>query len=151
MYTHKNQIMRAFRGEAVDCLPYVPRIDLWSLANSVAGTLPPQHAGRTQHEISRAEGWALHHKYAFASMGEHPDHALLHRGIGIFRTRDTVVDFVLPKDVEVRVHREARLTRVEYRTPAGTVSNTLQYDETMKRLGISIPLHTEHLIKGAED
>lgn len=151
MYTHKNQIMRAFRGEAVDCLPYVPRIDLWYLANSVAGTLPPQHSGRTQHEISRAEGWALHHKYAFASMGEHPDHALLHRGIGIFRTRDTVVDFVLPKDVEVSVHREGRLTRVEYRTPAGTVSNTLQYDETMKRLGISIPLHTEHLIKGAED
>jgi hypothetical protein len=97
----------------------------------VAGTLPPQHAGRTQHEISRAEGWALHHKYAFASMGEHPDHALLHRGIGIFRTRDTVVDFVLPKDVEVRVRLEGSLTRVEYHTPVGMVSNTLRYDETM--------------------
>lgn len=135
----------------MDRLPYVPRIDLWYLANSVAGTLPAQHAGRTQNEISRAEGWALHHKYAFASVGEHSDHALLHRGIGIFRTRDTVVDFVLPKDVEVRVHREGRLTRVEYHTPAGMVSNTLQYDETMKRLGISIPLHTEHLIKGPQD
>lgn len=143
--------MATFRGEPVDRLPYVPRIDLWYLANSVAGTLPQQHAGRTQHEISRAEGWALHHKYAFASFGEHSDHALLHRGIGLFRTRDTVVDFVLPKDVEVRVHREDRLTRVEYHTPAGMVSNTLQYDETMKRLGISIPLHAGHLIKGPED
>ncbi len=151
MYTHKERITRVFRGEQVDRLPYVPRIDLWYLANSVAGTLPPQHAGRTQHEISRAEGWALHHKYAFASMGEHPDHALLHRGIGIFRTRDTVVDFVLPKDVEVRVRREGRLIHVEYHTPAGMVGNTLQYDETMKRLGISIPLHTAHLIKGPED
>ena len=151
MYTHKNRILKTFRGEAVDRLPYVPRIDLWYLANSVAGTLPPQHAGRTQHEISRAEGWALHHKYAFASMGEHTDHALLHRGIGIFRTRDTVVDFVLPKDVDVRVRLEGTLTRVEYHTPVGMVSNTLQYDETMKRLGISIPLHTEHLIKGPED
>ena len=143
--------MAAFRGEPVDRLPYVPRIDLWYLANSVAGTLPQQHAGRTQHEISRAEGWALHHKYAFAAFGEHADHALLHRGIGIFRTRDSVVDFVLPKDVEVRVHREGRLTRVEYHTPVGMVSNTLQYDESMKRLGISIPLHAEHLIKGPED
>jgi methylmalonyl-CoA mutase cobalamin-binding domain/chain len=151
MHSHQSRIMAAFRGAPVDRLPYVPRIDLWYLANSVAGTLPAQHAGRTQNEISRAEGWALHHKYAFASVGEHSDHALLHRGIGIFRTRDTVVDFVLPKDVEVRVHREGRLTRVEYHTPAGMVSNTLQYDETMKRLGISIPLHTEHLIKGPQD
>lgn len=151
MYTHKSRILKAFHGEAVDRLPYVPRIDLWYLANSVAGTLPPQHAGRTQHEISRAEGWALHHKYAFASVGEHPDHALLHRGIGIYRTRDTVVDFVLPKDVEVRVRLEGALTRVEYHTPAGMVSNTLRYDESMKRLGISIPLHAEHLIKSARD
>ncbi|MEK6210668.1 MAG: corrinoid protein [Pseudomonadota bacterium] len=151
MNSHQSRIMAAFRAAPVDRLPYVPRIDLWYLANSVAGTLPAQHAGRTQNEISRAEGWALHHKYAFASVGEHSDHALLHRGIGIFRTRDTVVDFVLPKDVEVRVHREGRLTRVEYHTPAGMVSNTLQYDETMKRLGISIPLHTEHLIKGPQD
>jgi methylmalonyl-CoA mutase cobalamin-binding domain/chain len=151
MHSHQSRIMAAFRGAPVDRLPYVPRIDLWYLANSVAGTLPAQHAGRTQNEISRAEGWALHHKYAFASVGEHSDHALLHRGIGIFRTRDTVVDFVLPNDVDVRVHREGRLTRVEYHTPAGMVSNTLQYDESMKRLGISIPLHTEHLIKGPQD
>jgi len=151
MHNHQSRIMAAFRGAPVDRLPYVPRIDLWYLANSVAGTLPAQHAGRTQNEISRAEGWALHHKYAFASVGEHSDHALLHRGIGIFRTRDTVVDFVLPEDVEVRVHQQGRLTRVEYHTPVGMVSNTLQYDETMKRLGISIPLHTEHLIKGPQD
>ena len=151
MNSHQSRIMAAFKGEPVDRLPYVPRIDLWYLANSVAGTLPAQHAGRTQNEISRAEGWALHHKYAFASVGELSDHALLHRGIGIFRTRDTVVDFVLPKDVEVRVHREGRLMRVEYHTPVGMVSNTLQYDDKMKRLGISIPLHTEHLIKGPQD
>src|SRR3990172_13434046 len=117
MYSHQSRIMAAFRGAPVDRLPYVPRIDLWYLANSVAGTLPTQHAGRTQNEISRAEGWALHHKYAFASVGEHSDHALLHRGVGIFRTRDTVVDFVLPKDVEVRVRLEGTLTRVEYHTP----------------------------------
>lgn len=151
MDTHKQRIMRAFRGEPVDCLPYVPRIDLWYLANAVAGTLPPQHAGRTQHEISRAEGWAIHHKYAFAAFGEHLDHALLHRGIGIFRTRDSVVDFVLPKDVEVRVRHEGPLTRVEYHTPIGMVSNVLRYDETMKRLGISIPLHADHLIKSVKD
>jgi methanogenic corrinoid protein MtbC1 len=151
MYTHKARILAAFRGEQIDRLPYVPRIDLWYLANFEHGTLPEQHAGRTQNEISRAEGWALHHKYAYSLMGEHSDHALLHRGIGLYRTRDALVDFVFPRDVELRVRLEGDLTRVEYHTPVGMVSATVQYTEQMRRLGISIPLHTEHLIKTVQD
>ena len=46
MHTHKSRMLAAFRGEAIDRLPYVPRLDLWYLANSVSGTLPKQHAGR---------------------------------------------------------------------------------------------------------
>ncbi len=151
MTTHRERILRVLRGEAVDRLPYVPRLDLWHLANSVAGTLPAEHAGRTQHEISRAEGWAIHHKYVYEAFGEHPHGALLHRGIGIFRTRDTVVDFILPTDVEVQVTRDGPLTRIAYHTPVGMVSHTLRYDDGMRRLGISIPLHVDHLIKSVAD
>ena len=60
MLTHKQRILTAARGEMPDILPYVPRIDLWYNANSRFGTLPAKHKGRTQDEISRAEGWALH-------------------------------------------------------------------------------------------
>lgn len=56
---HKQRIVAAIRGETADVLPFVPRLDIWYNANSLAGTLPENHRGRTQDEISRAEGWAL--------------------------------------------------------------------------------------------
>jgi methylmalonyl-CoA mutase cobalamin-binding domain/chain len=151
MITHRARILAAFRGEQVDVLPYVPRIDLWYLANKVAGTLPPQHTHRTQNEISRAEGWALHHKYAYSMVGETVDNGLLHRGIGIYQIRDALVDFVWPEALEVRVSKEGELTTVEYRTPVGMVSCTMKYGDSMERLGISIPHNTSHLIKRPED
>ncbi len=45
VYTHKARVLAALRGELVDRLPYVPRLDLWYLANSTAGTLPKQYVG----------------------------------------------------------------------------------------------------------
>ena len=60
MPTHKQRILTALKGEMPDTLPYVPRIDLWYNANVAFDTLPAQHQGRTQDEISRAQGWALH-------------------------------------------------------------------------------------------
>ncbi|MBP8007160.1 MAG: hypothetical protein KA019_01640, partial [Burkholderiales bacterium] len=64
MPTHRSRMLAAFRGEAVDTLPYVPRLDLWYLANATSGTLPKQHAGRAMNEIARAEGWAVYHRFA---------------------------------------------------------------------------------------
>jgi methylmalonyl-CoA mutase cobalamin-binding domain/chain len=151
MTTHKTRILAAFRGEQVGVLPYVPRIDLWYLANKVAGTLPPQHAHRTQNEIARAEGWALHHKYAYSMAGETVDSGLLHRGIGIYQIRDALVDFVFPEQMQIEVRKEGELTTVEYHTPVGMLSCTMKYGPSMERLGISIPHITDHLIKGPDD
>jgi methanogenic corrinoid protein MtbC1 len=151
MTTHKARILAAYRGEQVDVLPYVPRIDLWYLANKTNGTLPPQHAHRNQNEISRAEGWALHHKYAYSMVGETVEDALRHRGLGIYRIRDCVVDFVFPRDVGIELRQEGELTTVEYHTPEGLVSCTMKYGPSMARLGISIPHITEHLIKTPDD
>ena len=61
---HKARMLAAFRGEQIDRLPYVPRLDLWYLANHTCGTLPAQHAGRAMNEIARAEGWALYFRFA---------------------------------------------------------------------------------------
>lgn len=151
MVTHKSRILTAFRGEQVDVLPYVPRIDLWYLANKTNGTLPPQHAARAQHDISRAEGWALHHKYVYSLVGETTEDALLHRGAGLYRVRDAVVDFVWPATLGIEVKQDGELTRVRYHTPVGEVSCTMQYGHSLARLGVSIPHLTEHLIKGPAD
>jgi len=61
MLTHKARILRVMRGEIVDVIPYVPRLDLWWLANAFRGTLPKKYAGLKPEDISRAEGWACYH------------------------------------------------------------------------------------------
>jgi len=149
--THKERMLAAFRGEEVDRLPYVPRLDLWYLANATSGTLPAQHAGRTMNEIARAEGWAVYFRFADNQLSPEDQPKYLHRGIGLYASRDTVYDFVLPRDVEVKAHREGGYQRVEYHTPLGVVSTTVQYDIETQKLGITIPPLVEHLIKTPDD
>ena len=151
MYTHKSRMLAAFRGEEVDRLPYVPRLDLWYLANSVSGSLPKQHADRAQNDIARAEGWTVYFRFADNILDPEVQKMYLHRGIGLFSTRDTLYDFVLPRDVEVKLKRTEGNIRVEYHTPVGTVSSTMYYDESSQKLGITSPMIVDHVIKTPED
>lgn len=151
VYTHKSRVLAALRGETVDRLPYVPRLDLWYLANSTAGTLPAKYSGVPMNEIARAEGWAFHHRFCDNQLDPAYQPQYLHRGINVFYSRDTVFDVVLPKDVEVVVSRDGARTRVEYRTPIGAVSTTTHYDVDSQRHGITIPALVEHLIKTPQD
>src|ERR1039458_2942862 len=151
MMTHKERMLAAFRGEEVDRLPFVPRLELWYLANSTSGTLPKQHAGRAMNEIARAEGWAVYFRFADDQLSPEVQPKYLHRGIGLFASRDTVYDFVLPRDVEVRVHNDGGYRRVEYHTPLGMVSTTVQYDIAAQQRGITIPALVEHLNKTPDD
>ncbi len=151
MYTHRTRIAAALRGESVDRLPYVPRLDLWYLANSTSGTLPRKYAGSSMNEIARAEGWAVHHRFADDQLDPAFQPLYLHRGINAFYSRDTVFDVVLPKSVEVKVQRAGARTRVEYHTPLGVVSTTTHYDVESQRNGITIPALVEHLIKTPAD
>ncbi len=151
MVTHKERMLTALRGEMADVLPYAPRIDLWYLANSVAGTLPEKHRGRTQREIAVAEGWAFHHAFADDLLGEDHDEEYRHRGLGILQVNNIIVDFKMPTDVEVKWSREGNLTTVEYHTPVGMVCNTMEYSKQMQLLGISIPHVIDHLIKSKDD
>jgi len=151
MYTHKSRMLAAFRGEDVDRLPYVPRLDLWYLANSVSGSLPKQHAGRAQNDIARAEGWTVYFRFADNILDPDVQKMYLHRGIGLFSTRDTLYDFVLPRDVEVKLKRTDGNIRVEYHTPVGVVNSTMYYDESSQKLGITSPMIVDHVIKAPED
>ena len=41
--THREKLLKVARGEMVDTIPWIPRIDLWHNARSLAGTLPPKY------------------------------------------------------------------------------------------------------------
>jgi len=150
MMTHRERILMAMRGEMPDILPYVPRIDLWYNANSAAGTLPERHKRRTQDEISRAEGWALHKIVPEYLKLRRPEDSL-HRGLGIFSVKELVFRCHFPSDIEIKVERKGDSTRVEYHTPVGMVSTNTVYTEEMRRSGASITWVDEHAIKRRED
>ena len=151
MSTHKERILAAMRGEMVEVIPFVPRLDLWWLANSLGGTLPEQYREMSHDQISRANGWALYKMVPdFTSVTGGPD-AVLHRAIGLYRFRQAVYRWEFGGDVEVRVEGEGGQQRVEYRTPRGTVSTMGGLSEEMKRAGASLGWTQEHVIKTAAD
>jgi corrinoid protein of di/trimethylamine methyltransferase len=150
MLTHRQRILMAARGEMPDVLPYVPRIDLWYNANSVAETLPKRHKGRTQDEISRAEGWALHKIVPEFLNVQRPEDNL-HRALGIYSLKELVFSYAFPSDVEIKVNKEGDYTYVEYYTPVGMVSTATVYTDEMRKAGASLLWIEEHVIKRAED
>ena len=148
--THRQRLLMAARGEMPDILPYAPRIDLWYNANSLAGTLPMKHKGRSQDEISRAEGWALHKVVPEYLKVRKPEDNL-HRAIGVFSLKETPFSLRFSPDIQITATREADSTHVEYHTPRGTVSTTTVFTEEMRRAGASITWVKEHVIKKPED
>ena len=150
MPTHKQRILTALKGEMPDSLPYVPRIDLWYNANVAYDTLPAQHKGRTQDEISRAQGWALHKIVPEFLQVDKPEDTL-HRALGLYHLKEMVFDCKFSPSIDIEVRRQGDYTTVIYHTPIGSVSTKTMYSDEMRRAGASITWIEEHVIKRPED
>lgn len=150
MQTHKDRILTAAKGELPGVLPYVPRIDLWYNANSAFDSLPEKHKGRTQDEISRAEGWALHKVVPEFLKVRRPEDNL-HRALGLYSLKEMVFEFEFSSSVEIEVHRDGDYTRVTYHTPVGDVSTRTMYSDEMRKSGASITWIDEHVLKEPKD
>jgi hypothetical protein len=148
--THRERLLKAYRGKMVDTLPYAPRIDLWYQANSRRGTLPDRHRGRSAYEISRAEGWAIHAGVANFTDQPDPD-AMLHSAIGIHALKQQVFRFVFSPQVGIVVKHEGDRTIIEYHTSVGMAQTSFVHTEEMKTSGISTPWVDERIIKKPED
>ena len=152
--THKERILKAMRGETPDMLPYTPRFDLWYNSNSYRGTLPERHQGRTQDEIARAEGWALHKVIPELLEVTDPQENLT-RGIGLYSLKENGYRINFSPNVKLDVTRtrsgDEEATRVEYHTPVGVVSTQEVINEEMRNAGVSITWVQEHGIKRPED
>lgn len=143
-------MLMAVKGEMPDRLPFAPRIDLWYNANSTAGTLPDKHKGRTQDEISRAEGWALHKINPEYQKVRKPEDNL-HWAIGVLSLKESTFRYRFSSDIDIKVKRAGERTHVAYHTPAGSVTTTIVYTEAMRNAGASNFWIEEHAIKGPKD
>jgi methylmalonyl-CoA mutase cobalamin-binding domain/chain len=150
MPTHKARILAAMRGEMVDVIPFVPRLDLWWLANLTRETLPERYRGMMPDDISRTEGWAWYHMVPnFADVKGPED--VLHRSIGLFHFKQSVYGWRFSSDVEIKVEKQGDQQIVEYRTPVGSVRTIGGLTRQAMRAGSSLGWVAEHVIKKPED
>ena len=150
MMTHRERIIGAMKGEMVDVIPFVPRLDLWWLANSARGTLPEEFKGMMPDEISRKHGWPVYHMVPNFADVSGPDD-VLHRSIGLFNFKQSVYGWRFSDDIEVRVKDNEGQQIVEYHTPLGMARTVGGLTEEMKKAGASLGWVQEHLIKNPDD
>lgn len=147
--TNRERILAALRGQPVDRLPWVPRLDLWYNANRYCGTLPEQWAGATLPEIIADLGVGRHEVIPDFLNTEHPDEGC-DRALGIEHCRNQPYR-VRFRRTERLVERSGEEIRVIYRTPVGEVSAKLLYTEQMRRDGVTLMHVAERVIKRPED
>jgi corrinoid protein of di/trimethylamine methyltransferase len=150
MMTHRQRLLNAVRGGMPDHIPYAPRIDLWFNANSLNGTLPQRHQGKTSDQIALSEGWALHKVVADHLHQPNPD-AMLHRALGVHFMKEYVVHFTFSDRVKIEIKRAGDRTRIRYTTAKGSITTSTVYSQEMRRSGTSVPWIEEHAVKGPDD
>lgn len=147
--THRERILKALRGEPVDRLPWVPRLDLWYKANRYCGTLPPEWQDASLLEVVRDLGVGFHGVIPDFLATEEPDQ-VADRALGLDHvpTRPARVRFRKTRRI---VERRGAELRVRYELPQGTLTATLLHTEAMRRSGVTLLHVREPIVKSLED
>ena len=152
--SHREKLLKVARGEMVDTIPWIPRIDLWHNAHSLAGTLPQKYRGYSVEEIHRAEGWPLHKVVPEFLKPDQPED-IIHRAIGLYRLKEFPYDFEFSPEIQVEADYQESddesMTHVTYHTAVGSISVTHGVTAEMKKSGASISWVKEHAVKTKAD
>ena len=123
--TARERLFAILNGNPPDRIPWIPRIDLWYRARSLAGDLPLPWKERSLEEVEKE------------LFGATPA-----RGGSIFRTYF--------KDVEIKTSREGDSEITEYITPIGTARTAQRTSKELKSMGLPGRVE-EELLKGPHD
>ena len=142
-------MLATIRGEPTDQIPWVPRMDLWYIAQRARGTLPEQFIGLNTAQIADALGVACHSVRADCTLPRDPRDIAL-RGLGVDNHPDYPFRVEL-RDLPVEFRHEGDLYHTVIRTPAGEVTVEMIHTDAMRRDGISMPFVRKFAIRSVED
>ncbi len=149
MRNYKKMIFNTLTNQHNDCIPYIPRMDLWYNSRKYRGTLPRKYKNATLRDITDDLEIGYHSVMPdFMYRDDMLDE--VDRGLGIYRLNNLSYRCEI-SDVKRTINYQGDKTHVEYETPYGNISTTVRYDESMKQAGITISHVEEHAIKSAED
>ena len=147
--THRDRLLAAMRGEAVDVLPWAPRMDLWQISLQARGDLPARFSGLHTAAIADSLGVACHAVRADYTLPREPADMTL-RGLGFDNHPDYPFRVEL-RDVEVDLDVGPEHVRSVYHTPAGDIETHLELTRAMKAEGISLPFVRSYPIESEAD
>ena len=147
--TFKERILRTMKGEPVDEIPWIPRMDLWYIANRERGELKNELNGLDTVEIARHFDFACHAVQADYTVSRSPE-AFVFRGLGFDLHPDYPYRLELDSlPVDFSVNGETVTTRIE--TSKGPVSFILRQSSSMRREGISLPFVISYPVEQLDD
>ncbi len=149
MMTYRERMLATINGQPTDCLPFVPRLDLWYKSNKYRGTLPSKYRNATLKQI--VEDLDIGYHTAIPDFDLYNDSVdIIDRPLGIWRVHHMPWRASL-RNVKRNVSYEDDLTIVEYITPYGRIRTKALYNETMRQSGITLSHVSEKAIKSYED
>ena len=147
--THRERMLATIRGEPTDQIPWVPRMDLWCIAQRARGTLPKQFVGLNTAQIADVLGVACHSVRGDFTLQREPGEFAL-RGFGIENHPDFPYRVELRGlPMEFRQEGDSSYTRI--RTSAGDIEIHLNLTNEMRREGISMPFVKQFAIRSEAD
>ena len=146
--TYEQRIMAAIRGEAIDRLPFAPRLDLWYQGNKNQGTLPDKYKNASLVDIVDDMDVGYHCTVPNFSTIVHPDDNA-HVGLGLYNTKS--VFYTIEMDVDYEVSHNGGETTTVYHTPYGDLTASTHLDDAMVLAGINQPHITNPAVKDHED
>ncbi len=147
--SHRDRLLATMRGEAVDVLPWAPRMDLWQIALKARGSLPERFAGMNMAQVADELNVACHAVRADYTLPRDPADLTL-RGLGLDNHPDYPFRVELRGlDVDLDVGPEH--VRSVIHTPDGDVETHLELTQAMKAEGISLPFIHRYPIESEDD
>jgi len=149
MPTYRERMLATLRGQPTDCLPFVPRLDLWYKANKYNGTLPGKYRNATLLEIVEDLDVGYHTVVPDFQLYDDPLD-IVDRPLGIWRSPHMPYRTSL-KGIRRNICYDGDTTIVEYLTPAGNITTKTVYNESMRKAGITLSHVLEHAINSIDD
>jgi uroporphyrinogen-III decarboxylase len=125
---HRDRALAAMRGEPIDHIPFIARMDLWYSYAQNSGSLPSPYEKASLWDVQRD------------------------LGIGIFGFGAWDMSFyrLVHRDVEVTTESDTESTVTKYSTPYGTLTGTETMAEELKDAA-GAGARTEYLFKSPKD
>jgi len=115
MMTYRERMLAALQGRPTDCIPFVPRLDLWYSANRYNDTLPGKYRNATLLDIVEDLDVGYHTVSADRSLFD-DTLDIVDRALGIWRVRTKPHHPKFPA-INRNVSYQGDATVVEYLTP----------------------------------